>query len=269
MRMPLRHSSGSMRSLSSERLISSLATEKRVKTSCNLPGEAVNIRLSFKNVTTQPFLVDPFPPELRIMRASPYDEPVRVFPAGIASRSLNPSEVADYSVVWDQLDNQGQQVDYGYYYLQLGYVRSESGGTMTLWFTGKRLLILPAGGAMEKTVTVNQSQTVNGITITLERVELTTAGMNIYAFNTPPGYKLPQGPNLAPPEFMILHAEAEYSIDGGVTKQAEPSGISFLDDGMRHSWNMGPVPKTARELTFIITKLGDWEGPWKFIIQLK
>ncbi len=233
-----------------------------------LPGEAVNIRLSFRNVTAKPFLVDPFPPEVRMMRASPYDEPVRIFSAGVNRKSLNPGEVADYSVAWDQLDNQGQPIHYGYYYLQLGYVRSEGGGTMTLWFTGKRLLILPANGAIEKTITVNQSKTTNGITVTLERIELTGSGMNIYAFTVPPDYSLPQGPMLPPPKFMI-HATAEYSVDGDIT-QAPPSGIRFLDNGTEHIWdNLSPIPKTARELTFRITKLGDWEGPWEFKIPLE
>jgi hypothetical protein len=56
-----------------------------------------------------------------------------------------------------------------------------------------RILVLPPEGVMEKMIEVNQSQTVNGITITLDRVELTATGMKVYAFSTPPDYNLPQG----------------------------------------------------------------------------
>jgi hypothetical protein len=132
------------------------------------------------------------------------------------------------------------------------------------------MLIQPPQGVMEKTIKVNQSQTVGGITFTLQRLELTDTGLKVYAFNTPPEYSLPQGPMLPPPQLMGLHAEAEYRVDDGTAKQAGLSGIRFLDDGMLHTWdNLDPVPSDARELTFRINKLGDWEGPWEFKIPLE
>ena len=68
----------------------------------------------------------------------------------------------------------------------------------------------------------------------------------------------------------MLHAHAEYSFDGAPMKEAGSSGIRFLDNGMKHSWDMlDPVPKDAKELTFVITKLGEWEGPWEFSIPLQ
>lgn len=82
------------------------------------------------------------------------------------------------------------------------------------------------------------------------------------------GHRNPQDPNLAPPQFWI-HAEAEYSIDGVAMKQAGPSGINFLQNGMRHVWNLDPVPSDAKELTFRITKLGDWQGAWEFNVALQ
>jgi len=125
-------------------------------------------------------------------------------------------------------------------------------------------------GAMEKVIELNQSQTVNGITLTLERVELSASEVKFYAFNVPPDYSLPQGSDRPPPSLMALHAYAEYSLDNAPTIDAGTSGIRFLDNGMRHIWSMlDPVPKDARELTFIITGLGEWEGPWVFTISLQ
>lgn len=104
----------------------------------------------------------------------------------------------------------------------------------------------------------------------MERVELAATGIKVYAFNTPPQYNLPQGPNLAPPQFMALHAAASYSIDDGKTNSAGTSGIEFLDNGMRHVWNIDlPVAKGSKELEFTISVLGDWHGPWRFKVPLE
>jgi hypothetical protein len=134
-----------------------------------------------------------------------------------------------------------------------------------------KVVVLPPGGAIEKTVTVvNLSQTVNGITFTFERVELSDAGMKVYAFNTPPDYSLPQGPELAPPQFMALHASASYTVDGGTANSAGISGIQFLDNGMRHVWSIDlPVVQGSKELEFTISNLGDWHGPWRFAVPLE
>ena len=125
-------------------------------------------------------------------------------------------------------------------------------------------------GVMEKVIELKQTQTVNGITITLERVEFSASEVKFYAFNVPPDYSLPQGPDHPPPSLMKLHAYAEYSLDNGPMMDAGTSGIQFLDNGMMHIWGtLDPVPKDARELTFIITGLGEWKGPWVFIISLQ
>lgn len=128
--------------------------------------------------------------------------------------------------------------------------------------------VLPVEGVMEKTIQVNESKTVNGITITLERVELAPFATMFYAFNTPPNYELPQDPKSLPPH-LVPHTEAEYSLDGGPVKKAGPSWIRFYDEGIRHIWkDLDPVPKGTKELTFIITRLGDWEGPWEFHVAI-
>lgn len=234
-----------------------------------LLGEDVVIELSFENVTKEPFQLEPFPPKLEIVQPSPYDTPVRSFSAGTGSMSLDPGEVASYTLTWNQNDEQGQQVPYGWYYLKLGHVRLGD-RSMSLSLSGRdRLLILPPEGIIEyKEIQVNQSQTVNGITFTLEKVVLSEEPA-FWAFNIPPDYDLPQGPDLPPPEFMKLHAEAEYSLDGGLIKKAGLSGIRFYEERMRHSWkHLAPVPKGTRQMTIRITRLGDWEGPWEFQVPI-
>jgi len=232
-----------------------------------LPGEDIIIEFSFKNVTSEPFQIDPFPPLIQI---SHHGEVLRSFPSGEAIKTLESDEVVTYMLTWDQNDEQGQQVPYGNYYIKLGHIKLGD-RTMSLHLSGTRqFLILPAEGVIEKTIEMNESRTVGGITIALNRVELTATGMEVYAFNMPPDYRLSERLQPPPPEFMKLHAEAEYSLDGGPVTKAGPSGIGFLEDGMRHSWtHLDPVPKGTREITFVITKLGDWEGPWEFKISLE
>ena len=127
---------------------------------------------------------------------------------------------------------------------------------------------------MQKTIEMNQPQTVNGLTITLKRVELTATGARFYAFAIPPGYSPPERPGPVipplphppPPEMVPVHAE--YTIDG-VMRDAGYSGIGSEDDGIRLIWDdLSPVPSDAKQLTFTITRFGDWEGPWEFRIPL-
>ena len=236
-----------------------------------LPGEPVSVELSLVNVSSEPIIMSPYPPEIELILSRP-EEVVQTFAAGSGEVELEPGEKVTYTLAWNQRNSKGQLVAPGYYNLNIIISNFRINGiSFGCEGTSTKVLIQYPQGAIEKSLDLNQSQTVNGITITLQRVEMTATGMTIYAFNTPPGYNLPQGPMLPPPDLMKLHAEAQYSIDGRPVKQAGLSGIRFLDNGMRHTWedNLDPVPSDAKELTFIITKLGEREGPWEFRISLE
>ena len=105
-------------------------------------------------------------------------------------------------------------------------------------------------------------------------MELTATGARFYAFATPPGYSPPErpGPDIPPlphppPEMVRVHAE--YTVDG-VSRDAGYSGIGSENDGIRLIWdNLDPIPSDAKELTFIITRFGDVEGPWEFKVPLE
>jgi hypothetical protein len=229
-------------------------------------GETAEINLSFTNKASETRTINPFPPEIRIIELPnlrPPDKVIRTFQVGNDQLALPPGESMSHSLNWDQKNENGEQVPLGWYSVEVTLATSRG--------SAARVLVLPPEGVMEKVIEVNQSRTVNGITITLERVELTATGTKVYAFNIPPEYNLPQGPDLPPPQFMVLNAFAEYSVDGGAMKQTFPSGTSFLENGMRHTWDeyLDPVPKNAKELTFRINELGDWEGPWEFKISLE
>jgi hypothetical protein len=247
---------------------------ERVEPTVYQTGEKIEITLYFTNEASEPRIMSPFPPEINIERPNmqpPDNSIVRSFPAGTQEVHLEPGETVTYNLTWDQRDDSGQQVEPGWYGVEVTVVSRKVSATTSASVRGwaTQVLILPPEGVIEKTIEVNESQTVNGITITLERVELSALQAKFYAFNVPPDYNLPQGPMLPPPKFMI-HAEAQYSLDDGPMKEAGPSAIRFLDNGMRHTWDMlDPVPKGTKELVFIITELGDWDGPWEFHISLE
>jgi len=239
-------------------------------------SEQTEIKLSFTNKASEPRLMSWLTSEIKIIKLPDVQPPsiaVRSLAVGTQERLLQPGEKATYEFTWDQRDDTGQQLEPGWYGVEVAVqYRNPSEPTGgTIQGVPTRVLIQPPDGVMEKTIEVNQSLTINGITFTLERIELTATGMKVYAFNTPPDYSLPSGqPGPAPS--LWLHAEAEYSFDDGTAKQAFPSGIHFLDNGVLHTWGeyLDPVPKNAKELTFRINKLGDeWEGPWEFKIPLE
>ncbi len=236
-------------------------------------GQTVEIELVFRNVSSESITVSPFPPSIHIVGRSTI-RPARSFAQGTGELVLPPSESQSYTLVWDQQDSSEKQVMPGWYTVYVGEVTitkdTEPRETSLSLPPAIKLLIQFPQGAIEKAIELNQSQTVNDITITLERVELSASEVKFYAFNVPPDYSLPQGSDRPSPSLMALHAYAEYILDNGPKIDAGTSGIRFLDNGMRHIWSMlDPVPKDAGELTFIITGLGEWEGPWVFTISLQ
>jgi hypothetical protein len=219
-----------------------------------ITGEDVVIEVSLRNVNPYQVEIDPFPPttEIEHRKHSLGDKPVRSFPPGTEIRSLGHGEVATYTLTWDQRDDNGQRVDYGYYtyIIRTGEVEFGFGG----------VLILPPEGVIEKTIEVNESQTVNGITVTLERVELSFSEAKFYAFTKRSEGFLPSRDNAA----------AEYRLDNGSLKNAGTAGFDYFEDRFEYTWGqVDPVAKGTRELTFIITRVGEWEGPWEFTIRLQ
>jgi len=226
-----------------------------------LPGEPVTVEVSFTNITTKPFTITPFPPEIEVRSAGVHhDDVVYRFPAGDTLVKLQPGETATYPLTWDQRDGQGYQVPYGQYLFLV-----PSGGTLEDGRLLESIYILPAEGVIEKTFEVNESRTTGGVTITLKRTELTRSGPHFIAFNT--DYRAPE-----PPPSMET-VTAEYSIDGGPVRETGSviavSGGSEVD-GYDYVWFMSiPVPSGTKELTFTITRFGDNDGPWEFTVPLE
>jgi|GEM_PF-514902 len=242
-----------------------------------LPGEEVKVEFRFSNASSEPITVAPFSPGIEIVRPrTDEDGVVRSFAEGSGQLDISPVETVEYTLVWDQKDDNGKQVVPGWYYVDVKgiTVTKATAPTRTGMSFGSiaRLLIQFPQGAMEKIIEVNQSQTVSDLTITLERVELSATGATFYAFTIPPDYSPPrtEGPPLPPP---MVPVHAQYTVDG-VTNDAGYSSVGAQGSGIRLIWGhheagLDPVPSDARELTFTITSFGDRSGPWEFSIPLE
>ncbi|MEA3442031.1 MAG: hypothetical protein U9R04_00860 [Chloroflexota bacterium] len=238
------------------------------KSAC-LPGEDVEIEFEFKNASSESITITPFPPRMQVMRPRPW-ETIRAFAEGSEELRLQPGEIAKYTLVWEQQDDSGQQVAPGWYYLDVQGITVTKGTPPTTrsgmgFGTITKVLIQFPQGAMEKTIEVNQSQTANRITITLERVELSAGETKFYAFTTT--RLTEEGTDTLLAKLIPIHAQ--YTVDGSA-KDAGYAAERLLDQGTELIWNnLDPLPSDARELTFTITKFGDWQGPWEFNIPLQ
>jgi hypothetical protein len=142
------------------------------------------------------------------------------------------------------------------------------------------VLIQHPQGAVEKTIEVNESRTVNDITVTLECVELTSREMKVYAFVTQPDYP----PTVQSSPFW--NAATEYRIDGGAPVILPHPMMDYMENGTRFIWGgttpkgtLDPVPSDAHELVFKIVSMKvstspddpqyTVEGPWEFRIPLE
>ena len=235
-------------------------------------GEDVKIQVELKNTSVGPITIDRFPPILSLMQTDT-KQPVYTFAAGTATRTIAAGETVKFSLDWGQQDSKGAYVAAGSYYIELEDVNSQ-GQTLQLNLATPPRFIIQSGAAATtgetvRTVTVDSTQTVDGITVVLQKIELTAAGARVYAFVTPPSdYSfVPGNPPRATQDYS---APAYYSLDGGWFKDAGTSSVEYLVNGMNHVWVIKePLPADASEMQFSIAGIGQWKDTWRFTIALK
>jgi hypothetical protein len=83
-----------------------------------LPGEAVNIKVSLINNSSEPLEIQPYPPVVDITDAN--GQTIFNFGAGNGVQTLLPGKKADFKIVWNQIDANDKATPAGTYYLTLG-----------------------------------------------------------------------------------------------------------------------------------------------------
>jgi len=240
---------------------------------CNLPREDVLYGIGITNLSSGTITIDPFPPAMWIKPLG-QDEAIYSSAAGNRTRDIGtdyPDSWYHTKGFWDQKDDNGEQVAPGWYEIGYEYVIIEQNTSKR--YTANpiaKFQIVHPDSAMNKDLDVNQSVTAEGITVTLERIELNAVKVTVYAFTTPPGYSLPEEHPPYEFESLMTNSAAEYSVDGGTIKHLRAGGGKADAAGITLTWDeIDPIPVDAKELTFTITQLGDWEGRWEFRIPLE
>jgi hypothetical protein len=238
-----------------------------------LPGENVYYGISITNLSSGTITIDHFPPAMWIKPVG-RDECVYSSSAGNRTYDIgtgHPSSWYHNKGFWDQRDNNGEQVDPGWYEIGYEYVIIEQNtGKRYTANTTARFQIVHPDSAMNKVLEVNQSVTVEEITVTLERIDLNAVEVKVYTFITPPGYNLSEENPPYELESLTVNSRAKYSIDGGEIEQVRPGPGKADKAGITLTWEeIEPVPVDAREFTFTIIQLGDWEGNWEFKVPLE
>lgn len=236
-----------------------------------LPGQEIRTGLMIINSSPGTITIEPYPPAMWIKPVD-HDESVYSVEAGTRSLDVGAGEsLTHINIIWDQKDNDGKQVAPGWYEARYEYMVTEQYTSKSYTLNPAiRFLIVRPNSAVEKDMDVDRSVTADGITVTLEHIEMDALGMKVYTFLTPPGYRLPEEHPPYQYESFVINSVAEYSVDGGTVKRVDMPGGQFIKSGIRLKWdNLDPIPKDAKELTFTITRLGDWEGPWEFKVPLE
>jgi len=256
-------------------LVATLPREARY-----LPGEPVAVQLVFTNVTTSPLTLE-YLPQIHVTKHLD-TAPVLYSEVRAEQRvDTEPDEKIITDFTWDQKDANGEQVPPGWYDITWQPPDAprpadrKIGGSLSAM-----VLIQNPRGAMEKTIEVNESQTVNDITVTLEHVELTSREMKVYAFVTQSDYP----PTVQSSPFW--NAATEYRIDGDAPVILPHPMMDYMENGTKFIWGgttpkgtLDPVPSDAHELVFKIISMKvstspddpqyTVEGPWEFRVPLE
>lgn len=237
-----------------------------------LPGEEIMYGIGITNLSSGTITIDPFPPAERIIQLD-QDKIVYSYTAGNRTRDIGserPFSFYNTKGFWDQKDDNGEQVTPGWYELSCEYtiIEQNTSKRYTANLTARFQIVHP-DSSMNKELDVNQSVTAEGLTATLERIEINAVEVTVWIFTTPPGYTVPQAGQLEKHSYFVMHSEAEYSVDGGNIKRPLDIRAQFNEIGTRLIWDIEPIPVDARELNFTVTQLGDWDGRWEFKVSLE
>jgi hypothetical protein len=236
-----------------------------------LPGQDILYGISIKNLSSDKLSIDPFPPAMRI---KPVDRDEIVYSRESGNRTLDigtdyPDSWYHTKGVWDQKDNQGVQVVPGWYEMSYEYeIIEQRTGKHYKANPAARFEIVQPDSSMNKNLEANLSVIAEGAAITLERVELNAVKGTVYLFTNPPGYAVLEGQPPQQAESLMRNSRAEYSVDSGILKQPIDLRMQANENGVRLIWDIEPIPVDAKEITFVVRKIGDWIGPWEFKVKL-
>jgi flagellar hook assembly protein FlgD len=79
-----------------------------------LPDEEITFLVSVENNSGEPIQLEQFPPDIQIERSTS-NAVVNVIHSNGAEKIVPPGQTVSITISWDQTDDQGNPVEYGYY----------------------------------------------------------------------------------------------------------------------------------------------------------
>jgi hypothetical protein len=238
-----------------------------------LPGETVGITLTITNVTAESLTLNNYPYTVEIYR----DFVAETFFLGSGPGHLTPGETRTYNFNWDQSDEEGTQVNPAVYWIRLLeiWITEDSSGIQhgEGYIIEGDIIINYPQGAMQKTITVYQSQAIDDVTITLTRVELTATGMSVYMEKIPVP-PLTGGMPAGWFEYGSANFTVSYRFDDGRTFQTDIVGWLASENYVAYTCTeLYPAPSNAQTLFFTIDSMTLFEdgtyGPFEFEVPLQ
>jgi hypothetical protein len=247
------------------------------------PGESGSVNISIGNLVNRPLTVQPFPPGVRV--TDHCGSVVRTIPYGTGDGIIPPGENLVYQIPLDMTDNQNAPLAPGRYRIELFWeeeiphtpyppgppapIPTRTGDVIIPeWDVGTIVIRYPEA-AREGIIGVNQTVTVAGLPVILERLEcseeycMVTFLYPIASGTLPPG--IPAGSLPPPPPDT---GPGLFSIDGGTECPFLTIPVTQTGGLWEVNGNLPPISQNVRDLTIIIPELAGDEGPWVFRVEV-
>ncbi len=232
-----------------------------------LRGERLSIQVTFKNTSGQALLVENFPGIVALDLVDTAVDEGRPLVLDQGPRTLASGEVA--TVQLEAPPELSAVLSPGRYTLR---THMRLGRENNLDFgLGVIFTLLPPQGALEKTVAVGEAREVDGVKMTLERVEFTAEKTRVVALAVPEGYRPTVelgpagGPHASPARYRV--GEGEWQPVNGGSSRETPEGVHL-------EWEVAPVAADAASFAFAVTSFSvdpgrTVSGPWEWTVPLQ
>lgn len=229
-------------------------------------GQPFVLTVRLQNVTDEVLALERFPEEVALDAVdTPVDERIVITPPR-RPVSLEPGE--EIAVRIDLPASRSWTMLPGRYTARVA-VRFNDGREL-VYGAGALFILLPAQGALEKTITLEQTREVNGVAITLKRIEFTRKQTTVVALAVPEGYRptTERGPAGAPHS-----SAARYRVDEGPWQELS-GGNRETPEGVQLEWTLGPVSADVKTFSFALTTFDidpsqQVAGPWEWEVLLQ
>jgi hypothetical protein len=241
-------------------------------------GEPVVLNITMLNEGPGPVTILGVPPKMGVNHIEGAD--FRTWQRNASTRVLQEGESITTILSWDQCDDGGKQVDAGIYTIGVYYLYApgDTSGTWDLSEAHLRtgtatILVASPEGSLQKHMVLDVGAEDNGVTSTLVALDCNAMkGTVSFDVEIPEkDYEVTPGPAGLLPCNVSAYPAATYRIDQGNPR--EFTDMDFICDtgsAQIHRVHLyfEPLPADAKQMDIHVSKFGNHEGSWDFLIDL-